>query len=188
MEAKIISLKERLQYIGTRDLLGMIGTHFLTFANDAKGIAEQSDIFSKTKLSSLLEKDEEQPYPWVCNLHDFENIIDILNYLKKTPVDFIKYIVWRIQNHSRILSSDELDVIEGYFLDDKIRKANGKGSLFFPPNGPSLIDKIYYDNHGIPYDFPIGNAPVTKWPKVGRNDPCPCGSMKKYKKCCLGKE
>ncbi len=25
-------------------------------------------------------------------------------------------------------------------------------------------------------------------PKIGRNDPCPCGSEKKYKKCCLGKE
>jgi hypothetical protein len=25
-------------------------------------------------------------------------------------------------------------------------------------------------------------------PRVGRNDPCPCGSGKKYKKCCLGKE
>jgi len=24
--------------------------------------------------------------------------------------------------------------------------------------------------------------------KVGRNDPCPCGSGKKYKKCCLSKE
>jgi len=24
--------------------------------------------------------------------------------------------------------------------------------------------------------------------KVGRNAPCPCGSGKKYKKCCLGKE
>ena len=23
--------------------------------------------------------------------------------------------------------------------------------------------------------------------KVGRNDPCPCGSGKKYKKCCLNK-
>ena len=25
-------------------------------------------------------------------------------------------------------------------------------------------------------------------PKVGRNDPCPCGSGKKYKKCCMAKE
>ena len=23
--------------------------------------------------------------------------------------------------------------------------------------------------------------------KIGRNDPCPCGSGKKFKKCCLGK-
>ena len=25
---------------------------------------------------------------------------------------------------------------------------------------------------------------VVKAPKIGRNDPCPCGSGKKYKKCC----
>ena len=25
---------------------------------------------------------------------------------------------------------------------------------------------------------------VRETPKVGRNDPCPCGSGKKYKKCC----
>ena len=24
--------------------------------------------------------------------------------------------------------------------------------------------------------------------KIGRNDPCPCGSGKKYKKCCLEKD
>ncbi|MBQ7457368.1 MAG: preprotein translocase subunit SecA [Desulfovibrio sp.] len=28
------------------------------------------------------------------------------------------------------------------------------------------------------------NQPVRAKPKVGRNDPCPCGSGKKYKKCC----
>lgn len=29
-----------------------------------------------------------------------------------------------------------------------------------------------------------GPAPVVAAVKVGRNDPCPCGSGKKYKKCC----
>ncbi len=28
---------------------------------------------------------------------------------------------------------------------------------------------------------------VQAYPKVGRNDPCPCGSGLKYKKCCMGK-
>ncbi len=30
--------------------------------------------------------------------------------------------------------------------------------------------------------------PVRREKKIGRNDPCPCGSGKKYKKCCLMKE
>ena len=31
-------------------------------------------------------------------------------------------------------------------------------------------------------------APVVVEPKVRRNDPCPCGSGKKYKKCCGASE
>lgn len=36
-------------------------------------------------------------------------------------------------------------------------------------------------------DFPLDLAVTYQRsdPKVGRNDPCPCGSGKKYKKCCL---
>lgn len=30
-------------------------------------------------------------------------------------------------------------------------------------------------------------AQVTSSKKIGRNEPCPCGSGKKYKKCCLSK-
>lgn len=29
--------------------------------------------------------------------------------------------------------------------------------------------------------------PLMNTPKVGRNEPCPCGSGKKYKKCCWNK-
>jgi preprotein translocase subunit SecA len=28
---------------------------------------------------------------------------------------------------------------------------------------------------------------VVKDPKIGRNDPCPCGSGRKYKQCCMNK-
>ncbi len=33
-------------------------------------------------------------------------------------------------------------------------------------------------------DGTVEKKPVVKGAKVGRNDPCPCGSGKKYKKCC----
>lgn len=41
--------------------------------------------------------------------------------------------------------------------------------------------------------FQNGDAPRIETyrrekPKIGRNDPCPCGSGKKYKKCCGAKE
>jgi uncharacterized protein YecA (UPF0149 family) len=32
-----------------------------------------------------------------------------------------------------------------------------------------------------------GEPYVKSQPDVGRNDPCPCGSGKKYKKCCMNK-
>ena len=36
-------------------------------------------------------------------------------------------------------------------------------------------------SHG---DEPVKKAPKKADAKVGRNDPCPCGSGKKYKQCC----
>jgi hypothetical protein len=38
-----------------------------------------------------------------------------------------------------------------------------------------------------PVDPPV-IQPIKSGPKTGRNDPCPCGSGKKYKRCCLGKD
>jgi len=138
--------------------------------------------------TSLLEKDENQPYPWVCNWHDFENIIKILKYLNKTAQDFVDYIIWRIENHYKVLSSDELDVIEAFFINSQIKKNIKEGSVFFSPSGPSLIDKIYFEKHGIPYEYPaIIPATIRTKKKIGRNDLCPCDSGKKFKKCCIGK-
>jgi SEC-C motif domain protein len=30
----------------------------------------------------------------------------------------------------------------------------------------------------------VAQKPIARAPKIGRNDPCPCASGKKYKKCC----
>jgi len=38
-----------------------------------------------------------------------------------------------------------------------------------------------------PCSAPLAVAANDSMAKIGRNDPCPCGSGKKYKKCCLGK-
>ncbi len=48
------------------------------------------------------------------------------------------------------------------------------------------VAKPVAENHGG--DGSVQKKPVVKGEKVGRNDPCPCGSGKKYKQCCLGKD
>jgi hypothetical protein len=50
-----------------------------------------------------------------------------------------------------------------------------------PGQLPDLLDALLSGTRPDP-------TPV-RWPakKIGRNDPCPCGSGKKYKKCCLTK-
>ncbi|PLX05346.1 MAG: hypothetical protein C0594_07800 [Marinilabiliales bacterium] len=48
-----------------------------------------------------------------------------------------------------------------------------------------LADKKSRDDYVEP-PFYSGDQPYVKEePDVGRNDPCPCGSGKKYKKCCM---
>lgn len=47
----------------------------------------------------------------------------------------------------------------------------------------------YVDEYdGLDTDAWIPMPYVRATPKIGRNDPCPCGSGKKYKHCCLGKQ
>lgn len=52
MEDKIKVLKKKLEKFETRELLGMIGTHFITFGDNAEEITARTDIFNKTKLMS----------------------------------------------------------------------------------------------------------------------------------------
>jgi preprotein translocase subunit SecA len=62
---------------------------------------------------------------------------------------------------------------------DAILEQHGHGGHVHGPNC----------NHGHDHGHhhqAAGETFVRTSPKVGRNDPCPCGSGKKHKKCCLG--
>lgn len=65
------------------------------------------------------------------------------------------------------------------------------------PTGKVISQKtcITFPEEGLPLDelpnlqqvLRVSSAPITgRRKKVGRNDPCPCGSGKKFKKCCGG--
>lgn len=47
------------------------------------------------------------------------------------------------------------------------------------------LDNTDHGSARLPESLSAPETQVRGWPKVGRNDPCPCGSGRKYKKCCL---
>tara|TARA_R110002050_G_scaffold47065_1_gene110216 strand:+ start:240 stop:1808 length:1569 start_codon:yes stop_codon:yes gene_type:complete len=60
---------------------------------------------------------------------------------------------------------------------DRYEEITATWAEYIEEIGSSPTD--YYDY------FSPSVMPVRAEPKIGRNDPCPCGSGKKYKKCCL---
>jgi hypothetical protein len=58
---------------------------------------------------------------------------------------------------------------------------------FRPAGPPPEIAPPPQEGMDVPRWFPPGSAEptVNHYRKVGRNDPCPCGSGRKFKKCCL---
>lgn len=74
---------------------------------------------------------------------------------------------------------DELEEI-GELSDYIIQ---GAGNDDYKPT--NVFDKFLQDSKpGLFDDSQQNFVPVRTEPKIGRNDPCPCGSGKKYKKCC----
>ncbi len=70
--------------------------------------------------------------------------------------------------------SEGFVTFNAYFNEDKRRYSMTEKSRFKKEGG------LWYYLDGEMYDFPL---PIKK-PQLGRNDPCVCGSGKKYKKCC----
>ena len=73
----------------------------------------------------------------------------------------------------------------------------GEFDLSRDNNVDDLDDDLSLDDFNDLPDLPLAlenrpprhTAPIRRDPaEVGRNDPCPCGSGKKYKKCCLNKQ
>ena len=47
------------------------------------------------------------------------------------------------------------------------------------------LERTPHDGHSEETGQKEAVEPIRTGPKIGRNDPCPCGSGKKYKKCCI---
>ncbi|MGR2738862.1 preprotein translocase subunit SecA [Billgrantia sp. Q4P2] len=99
--------------------------------------------------------------------------------LFQTLLTNIKADITRITSHVQVRRPEEVDELERQRREALEREKSAAASRH---DAPEL------DGEGEPMSTaaPAADArPVRReGPKVGRNDPCPCGSGKKYKQCC----
>lgn len=79
-------------------------------------------------------------------------------------------------NLAQTLESWQVNESNASITEDKVK--DEIASLMAEQN---ILKNILYDEQFIEEN----SVPVSSLAKVGRNEPCPCGSGKKYKKCCL---
>lgn len=78
-------------------------------------------------------------------------------------------------------SAEFFAVVSEYFFENP---------MLMEPKHPELykiLKKIYRQDTRSMLISTLKTMFFTKGKQLGRNDPCPCGSGKKYKKCCLNK-
>ena len=104
--------------------------------------------------------------------------------LVEDGVDWKQLKIVDIRAGCREDSEGQVDFI-AYYIKDGIEQTMRESSRFYKVNGRWVYSR---KNSTLP---PISVSPPAKTKtfvrgevKVGRNDPCPCGSGKKYKKCC----
>jgi preprotein translocase subunit SecA len=98
--------------------------------------------------------------------------------LFESLLDRLKYEVIRFLSHVQVQRQDEAQEIER-----RRREAAAKQQIAFEHAQASAVAQAGEGVDAAPVEPEKPQTIVRNTPKVGRNDPCPCGSGKKYKQC-----
>jgi preprotein translocase subunit SecA len=151
----------------------------------------KTDFMRMIMLQSIDDK-------WMDHLYELDYLregIYLRSYAQKDPL--IEYKQEAFQMFSDMLAEIDKSILWALFrarfrIDEKDRRREDKGAgvavhqvasaysapkAAATPQSPAGGQRAAVGTEGK-------RKPVRSGEKVGRNDPCPCGSGKKYKKCC----
>lgn len=109
----------------------------------------------------------------IDNMEELKKGIYLRSYAQKDPV--VEYRREGFDMFDGMIDSIRENTVRGLFTVQLRQEAP-------PPQREMVADERDMVTSGDGTAAP--KAPIRKGEKVGRNDPCPCGSGKKYKKCC----
>ncbi|HWD26589.1 MAG TPA: UPF0149 family protein [Rhizomicrobium sp.] len=97
----------------------------------------------------------------------------------------------RIEAWTKLFESEEDDAIAYPILalcdgedGNSLFDLSARDRAFLVANAPEMIGQAVVDIAAYWKRDAVPRVPIRTGPKIGRNDPCPCGSGKKHKKCC----
>ena len=101
-------------------------------------------------------------------------------------LEAIKFDVVRVLSHVRVQRQEELDELERQRREELERElASAQTKHESQPQGAAARDDAASQRGGEGESDSVGQQPfVRDGRKIGRNEPCYCGSGKKYKHCC----
>ena len=197
--------------------IGMPAMDYLkVFARD-KTSENYSRILAIAGLAAITinnTKTEDEVFSCIYSIFQDEEEVEVKHYSAHVLIDFLRSehkeallaLAWEDMRLEEEFGSMAL------FKEDEIEDAfskKEKNLLFYTSNWLSFYDadKIRNRQAELDNEFPeimgieddesdredIGEEKISRpfvrdMSEIGRNEPCPCGSGKKYKKCCMGKD
>lgn len=140
--------------------------YFLKEQNNYEMILETKETALKGSITELAEK-------FSMSTTEFVGFLDGINTSLEAEID--------------LESLEETTEIDSTIVWDKLyyNMLNAKADWLY---GIQAWDGILSEDERLAIKKQYNkDHTVIKGDKIGRNDPCPCGSGKKYKKCCINK-
>ena len=115
----------------------------------------------------------------IDSMDELKDGIGLRAYGQKDPV--VQYRIEGFDMFDQMIADIKVDVVK--ILMNIRKQGEAKRHETAKITGAALEAINSVDNGGKISDD-INRTVVNEGPKIGRNDPCPCGSGKKYKNCC----
>ena len=118
----------------------------------------------------------------IDNMDELKNGIGLRAYGQKDPV--VQYRIEGFDMFDEMVNSIKIDITKALLhleKNDNVQREEAAQitDASLRDTAITLVDGDISEKEGG-----VNKTVVNKEPKVGRNDPCPCGSGKKYKNCC----
>jgi len=171
----------------------------ITSAYDAKRKLEDPDRLQGLERYVVVNAVDVHWQDHLTEMDELRRSVGLRGYGQKDPLSEYKNEAFRA--FEEMMGSMRSDVCSGLFrsstnlavFENMLSTLNNVAKTTGPESSSeSGFDQFRASPGGAPAPqaseapeiAPIATPVVRDSPKVGRNDPCPCGSGKKYKKCC----